>query len=102
MLEVCLPDKIKQQLDYDNIKIEPTVFLEDKLREEVWDILFSVKLDGLAAYVYMLCTLKRLPTKVTDQLIMRSIVHYKNWYLDLYGGKVPTIMPFIFCLGEDD
>lgn len=44
-LKIHLPKPIKARCDFNSLKIEPTSYIEEDLRQHTTDILYSLKID---------------------------------------------------------
>ena len=53
-LENHLPANIKEKINLSTIKQEKESFIDDKLKEQITDILYSVNFDKQSGYIYFL------------------------------------------------
>ncbi|MGC8483988.1 MAG: Rpn family recombination-promoting nuclease/putative transposase, partial [Thermodesulfobium sp.] len=49
-----LPEKIKKCIDFSSIEPQKESFVDDKLRLQIADLLYSVKFNGEPGYLYIL------------------------------------------------
>lgn len=50
----ALPAKVSARIDWSTLRLEPGSFVDPTLAQRHTDLLFSVKLDGRTAYIYLL------------------------------------------------
>ena len=57
LLEEYLPDNIKAIVDIDTVKVEKESYVEESLRRQLSDLVYSVKSKntGENAFIYVLC-----------------------------------------------
>ena len=53
-LRWVLPPELVAQMDFDSLSLEPGSFVDDALREQHTDLLYSLRIGGRAARVYVL------------------------------------------------
>lgn len=95
-----LPPEVVATLDVSRPELIKDSFVDEQLREHRSDLLFRVKrLDGAAAYVYILFEHKSAPDEMVAWQLLRYIV--KIWeMLQRQGGKrLPPIFPLVFYHG---
>ncbi len=59
-----LPPGVVRHIDFGTLQVEPTSFIDEKLRARYSDLLFSVELAGRPAYLYLLFEHQSWPWRV--------------------------------------
>ena len=92
-----LPPAVVQHIDFDTLEMKPTSFIDDKLRARFSDLLFSVRLVGLSAYLYLLFEHQSSPERFMCKRLLRYVLD--TWDRDLQdqekAGRVPRYLPVV-------
>jgi predicted transposase YdaD len=54
-LALVLPSEVVERIDWSSLALEPGEFIDDDLTNLASDLLYTVRLDGVSASVYVLC-----------------------------------------------
>ena len=100
-----LPQKVKDLIDINSIKLEKSDFLNEALKESICDILFSAKLKGSGEIGYLNLLLEAQSTSDT-QMSFRMIKYMveiwnRHFKSHKHCKKLPLIYPLIFSNAED-
>ncbi len=101
LLQACLPDALKQQLNFDSIQTLPTTFVDAELRQSVCDFLFSVQFRDQPGYVYTLVEGQSNATRDMPIRMMKYIIAIMEWNLKHHDTLVSRIVPLILYTGAE-
>ena len=106
-LQKHLPKDISQHIDWDNMYLESTSYLDDQLRKHFSDLVFSVQLKGqefAASKIYLLFEHK----STSEGLVAIQILRYMalQWKEMFDQGKttpdmLPPIIPIVIYQGRE-
>ncbi len=100
-LEANLPAAIRDQINYNTLKIENGTFVEESLRMQVADALMSAEIAGEKGFIYILCEHASKP----DKWLPFRMLKYMLGVLDQVKAKDPSkpfplVVPLIFYTGS--
>ncbi len=100
-LRTLLPPALLAKLDLATIRTEPGSFVDERLKERHTDLLFSVKLTGRDALLYVLFEHR---SSVDPVLVVRLLVYmsriWDDWLRKHEGARaVPPILPLVLYQG---
>jgi len=101
-LDAYLPQDVKERVDLDSIKVEKESFVEDKLKNSICDVLFSVKsIDG-DAYIYVLVEHQSKPHHFMPLRLFKYMINICDQYLTKHPKAkiLPPIYPMVFYNGK--
>jgi predicted transposase/invertase (TIGR01784 family) len=101
-----LPPAVVRHIDFDTLEMKPTSFIDDELRARFADLLFSVRLVGHPAYLYLLFEHQSGPERFMCKRLLRYVLD--TWDRDLQdqekAGRVsrylPVVIPIVLHHGE--
>jgi len=99
--ESNLPQEIKDKLDFDSITPQKDSFIDDKLRLQIADILFSVNFQGEPGYLYLLLEHASTPDKMLPFRMLKYMAAIMDQHLAKgKTEKLPIIYPLILYTGR--
>jgi predicted transposase/invertase (TIGR01784 family) len=97
-----LPPAVVQHIDFDTLRVEPESFIDEKLRARYSDLLFSVRLAGQQAYLYLLCEHQSRSERLMCVRVLRYVLDI--WSKDLENHPraryVPLVLPIVVHHGK--
>src|SRR6185437_325028 len=100
-LKAHLPEVIKSRCDFRSLKIEPTSYIEEDMRQHTTDILYSLKLDNKPGFIYCLIENQSKPEKLMALRFWRYQASILKHYAENNKGKsLPVIVPLLFYTGS--
>ena len=98
--EQNLPAHIRTVINFDSIAAEKDSFIDDHLRLQIADLLYSVEFGGQPGYLYILVEHQSTPDKLMPFRILQYIVAIMNHHLTKTGKSIlPVVYPIIFYNG---
>ncbi|MBN9344554.1 MAG: hypothetical protein BGO76_03440 [Caedibacter sp. 38-128] len=99
--EANLPDKVKAAIDLNNIEPQKESFINDKLKQQISDILFATKFNNEDGYLYVLLEHASTP----DRMLPLRLVKYMSAIVDQHlkkseNNKLPIIYPMVLYSGQ--
>lgn len=99
--ETHLPEKVKEAIDLNTIEPQKDSFIDDKLKQQISDILFATKFNNEDGYLYVLIEHtsrvdKMLPFRLIKYMAAIIEQHLKKTELT----KLPIIVPLILYTGQ--
>jgi len=99
--EQNLPTYIKSVINFATIKLQKESFIDDKLRLQVVDMLYSAEFNHEPGYLYLLVEQQSTPDKLMAFRVLKYMVaimehHVKQTATD----KLPIVYPIIFYTGN--
>jgi predicted transposase/invertase (TIGR01784 family) len=97
-----LPAEITKNLDFDTLKISKDTFVDQELSKHFSDLLYHIKLNNIAAFIYLLIEHKSKEDYFTGFQLLKYMV--KIWELHLKQNKrvesLPVILPIVIYHGS--
>ena len=97
-----VPDRIHRQLDYETLTIIKDSYTDKEMAEHYSDIVYSIKLSGKNAFIYLLFEHKSASDLWTGFQLLRYMV--KIWELyrkqNQSAKKLPVIVPIVIYQGK--
>lgn len=98
--EQNLPANIRAVINFDSIQHEKESFINDKLRLQIADMLYSVEFGDQLGYLYLLIEHQNTPTELMSFRILQYMVAIMNHHLTITDKNIlPVIYPMIFYNG---
>jgi predicted transposase/invertase (TIGR01784 family) len=99
--EAHLPPKVKEAIDLNTIEPQKDSFIDDKLRQQISDILFATKFNNEDGYIY--CLLEHASSP--DKMLPLRLVKYMSAIIEQHlkkteGNKLPIIYPLVLYTGQ--
>ncbi|HGJ5856535.1 Rpn family recombination-promoting nuclease/putative transposase [Arsenophonus nasoniae] len=99
-LEVHLPHHIRERCDFSTLTMESGSFIEDDLRTQCSDMLYSIKTTtGHDGYVYCLVEHQSRPEKLMAFRLMRYAVAAMQRHIEQGNNTLPVVIPLLFYHG---
>ena len=105
-LATHLPKDLQQRLNLDTLEIKKTSFVDEKLREYLSDVLYSVnRTDNHKAFMYFLIESESNPTRLTPfkafeyviQIMRQSLIEQEK---QGKTPKLPLVYPILYVTSE--
>ena len=96
-----LPDKIRNIIDFDSLKLQKESYIDDNLKLQITDLLYAVNFDGHLGFLYILIE----HASKSDSLLPFRMLKYMTAIMedhlkDSKNRKLPLIYPLIFYTGK--
>ncbi|MBG6243572.1 MAG: Rpn family recombination-promoting nuclease/putative transposase [Candidatus Symbiopectobacterium sp. Dall1.0] len=99
-LEVHLPPHLRERCDFSTLTMESGSFIEDDLRTQCSDMLYSIKTtSGYDGYVYCLVEHQSRPEKLMAFRLVRYAVAAMQRHLEQGNDTLPVVIPLLFYHG---
>ncbi|MGX8943063.1 Rpn family recombination-promoting nuclease/putative transposase [Symbiopectobacterium sp. Eva_TO] len=99
-LEVHLPPHLRELCDFSTLAMESGSFIEDDLRTQCSDMLYSIKtMTGHGGYVYCLVEHQSRPEKLMAFRLMRYAVAAMQRHIEQGNNTLPVVIPILFYQG---
>jgi len=96
-----LPSHIKKEVNLDSIKLQKNSFINDKLRMQITDLLYTAQFGEKLGYLYLLIEHQSTPDKLMPYRILRYKLSIMEHHLKITKNKeLPIIYPLIFYSGK--
>ncbi len=96
-----LPAHIKDLIDLDSIQPQKDSFVDDKLRLQIADLLYSVNIQGETGYVYLLMEHASSADKMLPLRMLKYVIAVMEHHLKKEKSKkLPFVYPFILYTGS--
>lgn len=103
-LKSWLPGELCQNINFDNLEIQPRSHINDVRKESAVDVLFKTEIEGHEAYLYLLLEHQSTP----DQLMPFRMLKYMCNIIDHHlktndtknDKKIPLIYPLVIYHGN--
>jgi predicted transposase YdaD len=103
LLRSVLPPEVVRHIDWNTLRVEPTSFIDEKLRARFSDLLFRVRLAGQPAYLYLLFEHQSGPERMMCPRLFRYVGDVWAVYLKKHprARNLPVVVPIVLHHGED-
>jgi len=99
--EQNLPDNIKSIINFETILLQKESFIDDRLRLQITDMLYSAEFSGRIGYLYLLVEHQSIPDNLMAFRILKYMVAIMEYHLRKTNSDVlPIIYPLIFYSGN--
>lgn len=100
-LGYTLPQNIRARIDLDDMQLKHDSFIDDKLRQQTSDLLYSVTFDNnRSGYIYILVEHQSVPDEMMPFRILKYMISIMDQHFAQTNSKVfPIIYPMIFYSG---
>ncbi|PAV08366.1 ISNCY family transposase [Arsenophonus sp. ENCA] len=99
-LEVHLPPHLRERCDFSTLAMESGSFIEDDLRTQCLDMLYSMKtITGHEGYVYCVVEHQSRPEKLMAFRLLRYSVAAMQRHLEQDNNTLPVVIPILFYQG---
>ncbi|HUX79770.1 MAG TPA: Rpn family recombination-promoting nuclease/putative transposase [Alphaproteobacteria bacterium] len=96
-----LPEKIKNIMDFSSIELQKESYIDDNLKLQIADLLFSVKFDGQSGFLYILFEHASTPDPLLPFRMLKYMIAIKDHHLKAKKTqKLPLVYPMILYTGE--
>lgn len=99
--DLHLPEKIKKMVDFSTLEPQKESFIDDKLRLNIADLLYQVKIEGQDSYFYVLLEHQSSSDKLMPYRLIKYMIGIIDHHLKKNGGsRLPFIFPIVLYTGE--
>lgn len=99
--ETNLPTKVREAIDFSSIELQKDSFIDDKLRLQIADLLYSVNFQGEPGYIYLLLEHASKPDRLLPFRMLKYMVAIMEHHLTKTAAKeLPVIYPLILYTGS--
>ncbi|HED5897847.1 TPA: Rpn family recombination-promoting nuclease/putative transposase [Salmonella enterica] len=99
-LDIHLPAEIRGICDLDTLRLESSHFVEESLKEQYSDVLYSVKMQGTSGYIHVLIEHQSTADKKMAFRMMRYAIAAMHRLLKDENGPLPLVVPLLFYQGK--
>jgi len=97
-----LPQEVIDKADLDTLKIEKESFIDDSLKLEISDILFSFNIQGQKNYAYILVEHMSESTHMMPYRVAKYVMAIIKNHMEQYEEKtLPFVYPIVFYTGKN-
>ena len=101
LLENYLPESVLKLIDLSELELEKDSMIEEELTDLFSDLIYRVKINNRAAYLYLLFEHKSYPErKIALQLLKYIRAFWELKAKQESGGKLPLVIPLVFYHGR--
>lgn len=99
--EQNLPANIKEVIDFSTIQLEPESHIDDKLKQQITDLLYYAEFSGSPGYIYVLIEHQSTPDPLMSfRLIKYMLAIMEDHLKKTKDGILPVIYPCVFYTGD--
>lgn len=96
-----LPKPIQKAIDFSSLKAQKESFIDDNLKLQIADLLYSVKFNGQPGFLYLLIEHASKPDPLLPFRMLKYMVAIMDHHLKAKkGNKLPFIYPMVLYTGE--
>jgi predicted transposase/invertase (TIGR01784 family) len=96
-----LPNEIKKLVDIANIELQKESFIDDKLKLQITDLLYTTKFNEKNGYIYLLVEHQSTAKRLMPFRIAKYIIAIMDWHLQREDTEtLPMVYPMIFYSGK--
>ncbi len=99
-LDIHLPAEIRGICDLDTLRLESSHSVEESLKEQYSDVLYSVKMQGTSGYIHVLIEHQSTADKKMAFRMMRYAIAAMHRRLKDENGPLPLVVPLLFYQGK--
>ena len=108
VLATALPPAVAARIDLSTLALQPGTFVDEALRDRTSDLLYSARISGFEALIYLLWEHKSGPEPLTPLQVVRYMVRIWDQHLTSLPKKkrgevrrLPVILPIVLHQGRD-
>jgi len=99
--ESHLPTSLQEQILLESLALEKTHFVDDKLKSQISDMLYSVKINGKKGYLYLLAEHQSREDPLMPLRIMKYLLEVIDYHTKKEGTtEFPIVWPLLFYNGK--
>jgi predicted transposase/invertase (TIGR01784 family) len=99
--EAHLPQKIKDAIDLTSIQPQKDSFIDDALRLQIADLLYTVKVNGEPGFIYLLMEHQSSPDKLLPFRLLKYMTAIMEHHLKKTNTqKLPFVYPLVLYTGN--
>lgn len=95
-LDIHPPAEIRGICDLDTLRLESSHSVEESLKEQYSDVLYSVKMQGTSGYIHVLIEHQSTADKKMAFRMMRYAIAAMHRLLKDENGPLPLVVPLLF------
>ena len=97
-IDIHLPAPLRKLCDLTTLKLEPNSFIDEDLRQYYSDLLWSVKTQEGAGYIYVVIEHQSKPEELMAFRMMRYSIAAMQNHLDAGYKELPLVIPMLFIM----
>jgi predicted transposase/invertase (TIGR01784 family) len=99
--EQNLPSNIKSVVDFTTIQPQKESYVDDKLRLQITDMLYSAEFNNKPGYLYLLVEHQSTPDKLMAFRVLKYMISIMEHHIHKTGtDRLPIVYPIIFYTGS--
>ncbi len=96
-----LPEKIKNRMDFSSLKLKKESFIDDSLKLQIADMLFSVNFNKKPGFLYLLVEHASTPNPLLPFRILKYIIAIMEDHLKRTNTRIlPFVYPLVLYTGK--
>jgi len=96
-----LPFAIQSLVDLDTIELQKDSFINDRLQQQVADLLYTATIQGKPGYIYLLLEHASKPDRLLPFRMLKYIIEIMDTHLTKTGkAALPVVYPLILYTGR--
>lgn len=99
-LEVHLPSQLSEHCDFTTLAMASGSFIEEDLRTQCSDMLYTVQTTSGMGYIYCLIEHQSRPEKLMAFRLLRYCVAAMQQHLEQGNKQLPVVIPLLFYHGR--
>lgn len=99
-LDIHLPAEIREICDLSTLKLEPGNFVEENLKAQYSDVLYSLNMQEKPGYLHILIEHQSSPDKKMTFRMIRYAIAAMHRHLEAGHDQLPLVVPILFYQGK--
>ncbi|BBR60496.1 MULTISPECIES: Rpn family recombination-promoting nuclease/putative transposase [unclassified Klebsiella] len=99
-LDIHLPAELREICDLSTLQLESGTFIEDDLRAQYSDVLYSLQMQGNDGYLHVLIEHQSSPDKKMAFRMIRYAIAAMHRHLEAGNEQLPLVIPILFYQGK--
>lgn len=96
-----LPEHIKKVIDFSSLRLQKDSFIDDKLKLQIADVLYSVNFNGKPGFLYILFEHASTPQPLLPFRMLKYITAIMDQHLNkMKANELPLVYPLILYNGQ--
>ncbi len=96
-----LPEKIQKMIDFSSLKLKKDSFIDDNLKLQIADMLFSVNFNGSPGFIYLLVEHASTPQHLLPFRMLKYVIAIMEDHLKRTKSRtLPFVFPLVLYTGK--
>ncbi|HZN40047.1 MAG TPA: Rpn family recombination-promoting nuclease/putative transposase [Planctomycetota bacterium] len=102
LLRHLVPWRLERRIDWSSLRAVECIFVDETLRHQKADLLFTARVSGTRTQVYLLLEHKSGPYRLTVFQVARYVVRiWERWLAERpYARSLPAVLPLVLFHGQ--